>query len=325
MAYETWSASYHRTMTQLPSPQTVLGTFNVTLEREEGRWQLSESNGRYLATYRGKNGVTQHGEVKLLTGSHHLQNYWVAHEKGWLVQLPWVWWIKARRWIPVEVSFLRPPPKGVEPPTIWNDECVFCHTTQGYRGAGRAAESTMSGATELGIACEACHGQAQSHASRYRLPWNRYLGWLNRPRAHIEAPAAPVDRSNAICGQCHGLFAHLQSRERDINGDPYRVGAPDTDQRVFLRLKPSVLRGQLPVLGRRIETAGVMASPNSVRETFASLGWHQMVSIWLARIGLQVAVSCPSSRRISKAVCVRLPAVPFSLSPNGLAMLGVMH
>ncbi|MGC6417953.1 MAG: cytochrome c3 family protein [Bradymonadia bacterium] len=281
MAYETWSASYHRTMTQLPSPQTVLGTFNVTLEREEGRWQLSESNGRYLATYRGKNGVTQHGEVKLLTGSHHLQNYWVAHEKGWLVQLPWVWWIKARRWIPVEVSFLRPPPKGVEPPTIWNDECVFCHTTQGYRGAGRAAESTMSGATELGIACEACHGQAQSHASRYRLPWNRYLGWLNRPRAHIEAPAAPVDRSNAICGQCHGLFAHLQSRERDINGDPYRVGAPDTDQRVFLRLKPSVLRGQLPVLGRRIETAG--------HHGVAKLGARDVRIVGLAPDGIYLA------------------------------------
>ena len=183
----------------------------------------------------------------------------------------------------------------------------------------------MSGATELGIACEACHGQAQSHASRYRLPWNRYLGWLNRPRAHIEAPAAPVDRSNTICGQCHGLFAHLQSRERDLNGDPYRVGEPDTDQRVFLRLKPSVLHGQLPVLGRRIETAGDHGVANSVRETFASLGWHQMVSIWLARIGLQVAVSCPSGRRISKVVCVRSLAVPSSLSPNGLAMLGVMH
>ena len=71
--------------------------------------------------------------------------------------------IKAQRWIPVEASFLRPPPKVVEPPTIWNDECVFCHTTQGYRGAGRAADSTMSGATELGIACEACHAFLLKH------------------------------------------------------------------------------------------------------------------------------------------------------------------
>ena len=268
-------------MTQLPTARTVLGTFNVTLDSDGGQWRLSESNGRYLATYDGKNGIMQQGEVKLLTGSHHLQNYWIAHEKGWLFQLPWVWWIKAQRWIPVEASFLRPPPKVVEPPTIWNDECVFCHTTQGYRGAGRAADSTMSGATELGIACEACHGQAQSHASHYRLPWNRYLGWLNRPQAHIEAPAAPIDRSNTICGQCHGLFAHLQSRERDLNGDPYKVGKPDTDQRVFLRLKPSVLDGRLPVLGQR---AGVGGGYGVVR-----LGARDVRVVGLAPDGIYLA------------------------------------
>ena len=107
------------------------------------------------------------------------------------------------------------------------------------------------------------------------------MGWLNRPQAHIEAPAAPIDQSNTICGQCHGLFAHLQSRERDLNGDPYKVGKPDTDQRVFLRLKPSVLDGRLPVLGQR---AGVGGGYGVVR-----LGARDVRVVGLAPDGIYLA------------------------------------
>ncbi len=246
--WETWNASYHKTMTQLPSADTVLAPFNQELTGLVGRWRLFQDAGLYKAEHTQPDGGRKTATVAMLTGSHHMQNYWLSVGDGWLIQLPWVWWIKGQRWIPVEMSFLRPAPTGPEPPAVWNDECVYCHTTSGFRGADRAATSTQSQVAELGISCESCHGSATTHVAHYQSPINRYLGWLKRPLEQISAPLKPTDDSINVCGQCHGLFAHLKGRERDLLGDAHKPGDDLAKTRTFLRLEPSPLIGKRPVL-----------------------------------------------------------------------------
>ncbi|MEE2757438.1 MAG: multiheme c-type cytochrome [Myxococcota bacterium] len=246
--WKTWNASYHKTMTQLPSDETVLAPFKQDLNGLSGRWRLFQDEGLYKAEHTEPNGRVKTATVALLTGSHHMQNYWLSVGDGWLIQLPWVWWIKGQRWIPVEMSFLRPAPTGPEPPSVWNDECVYCHTTSGFRGADRAANTTQSQVDELGISCESCHGSATAHVAHYQSPINRYLGWLNRPVEKITAPLKPTDDSINVCGQCHGLFAHLNGRARDLAGDSHKPGDDLAKTRKFLRLTPSPLVGKRPIL-----------------------------------------------------------------------------
>ena len=50
--------------------------------------------------------------------------------------------------------------------------CVDCHATAGQPGI--AADSAETRVAELGIACEACHGPAGTHAEKNRSPLHRY-------------------------------------------------------------------------------------------------------------------------------------------------------
>ena len=92
-----------------------------------------------------------------------------------LGQLPGMYLIAERRWIPRRAGFLRPPtrPDGSETGR-WNAVCINCHATHGKRAARRAvrlgshcdrqvADTTVA---EFGIACEACHGPSEQHVRR---------------------------------------------------------------------------------------------------------------------------------------------------------------
>ena len=76
--------------------------------------------------------------------------------------------------------------------------CAECHTT-GYRTDGRQNDlEGVVGTWEMeGIQCEACHGPGSLHASD--------------PYGHLMV----VDRSNQLCGDCHGSgeLAHVSAQD----------------------------------------------------------------------------------------------------------------
>src|SRR5688500_9421826 len=104
--YASWRASYHRTMTQVASPETVVADFdNVTVAHVHGRAMTLERRGReFWATFDDPDSVdtgatiaTRSGagraslsgspeseparpritrQVVMITGSHHQQIYW---------------------------------------------------------------------------------------------------------------------------------------------------------------------------------------------------------------------------------------------------------
>lgn len=236
--HASWSATYHRTMTQRAGPTTVRGEF-------DGR-ALVGVDGEYRVLRRGeefwvrmvdpadKRVRAEHGmsltyaprvdrRVVMITGSHHMQVYWVAAPEGRALHaFPFAWLIAEARWVPVESTLLRPPEGDVV--YTWNEVCIACHAVAGKPGVAEDLRDTR--VAELGIACEACHGPGEAHIARQQSPLRRYaqhLGGAADPSIVQPGRLAPP-ASAELCGRCHSvsLFHDEAAWRRD--GDGYRAG-----------------------------------------------------------------------------------------------------
>ena len=104
--YNTWSASYHRTMTQLATPEAVQGDFDDAVieylgqkhyfRREGDRFvvELQVNPGSVMASKLEADGLPSDHlrlPVTMTTGSHHMQVYWSPTDQGRnLRQVPFV-------------------------------------------------------------------------------------------------------------------------------------------------------------------------------------------------------------------------------------------
>jgi hypothetical protein len=252
--YDSWHASFHRTMTQVATPAAVRANFDGTqVAAVIGRpMQLTRRGEEFWADFddpewdgEGAAPARISRQVLMITGSHHQQVYWYSTGRGReLGQLPATFLIGEERWVPREMVFLRPPvgrPRSTS--GDWNARCINCHATHGKPlvRAGAAGE-TATNVAELGIACEACHGPANRHAQANRNPLLRYASHLtDRPDATIVQPTRLNPRtSSLVCGQCHGVWMHEKANEARANvaGLSFRPGDGDARHRILVR--PSV-------------------------------------------------------------------------------------
>jgi predicted CXXCH cytochrome family protein len=241
--YDSWHHSYHRTMTQLASPRSVLGRFdNVTLEldgksyflqrrgdeywvhMEDPEWEAALAAGAIRAAKGPAPRVWK--RVGLLTGSHHMQAYWVPSSMGkQQIIFPFAWLNDDQRWVPFHQTFLRDP---AQPPSmhVWNANCINCHATAGQPRVDPETHLMSTRAGELGIACEACHGPGQAHVAANRNLIRRYLlHWRKQADPTIINPKRlPARLSSEICGQCHGIKWITDSADWRVNGFRYRPG-----------------------------------------------------------------------------------------------------
>jgi predicted CXXCH cytochrome family protein len=256
--YATWHRTYHRTMTQLALPGSVLGEFDgsqvesagvnyLVFRRGDEFWarmpdpdvvlDITRSKGRAPIDLEDVPIVER--QVLMTTGSHHYQTYWVASERFQTVMntLPLVFLPRQKQWIPREAAFMTPPDEPLRMITIWNDHCLNCHSTGGNPGL-RGPRELHTSVGELGIACEACHGRAEAHVSKHR-------GLSARFRARLDAAAddsivnpARLDhrRSSQVCGQCHGVFIRNESQGMTFarQGDQYRPGDDLHEYRFYI-------------------------------------------------------------------------------------------
>ena len=100
--YDAWHRSYHRTMTQVATPSTVLGTFDdIVLEDRGFRYQFVRrddeiwvdmpdplwfENPPWFMELLDPNWPQTppriEARVVMATGSHHMQNYWIRRPDG---------------------------------------------------------------------------------------------------------------------------------------------------------------------------------------------------------------------------------------------------
>ncbi len=243
--YDTWHRSYHRSMTQYARPDTVLGDFNnVTLKAHGETYVLQRRGNEFwvelpdpekrLQPRPQASGIQElartERRVTLLTGSHHMQTFWVGGKDGNLqFGIPFSWLKEEQRWVPRNATFLMDP--LLPPPfQMWNMNCLRCHTTAGQpRPDDSGAPILDTQVAEIGIGCEACHGPAERHIALHRNPlerWTTRLKGSKTPDPSIVNPSR-LDhvRSSQACGQCHSITVPQPSeREWFRHGFSYRPG-----------------------------------------------------------------------------------------------------
>jgi len=287
--HASFARTYHRTMTQLPEGDAVLGRF--TGERvtwDGGSARAWSRDGKLYVDVVKEPTTARVAEVALLVGSHRYQQVFERVRRGdaWaFVRLPLVWSVPEDRWLPIHAVFLEPDGSdALRHSADWNANCVFCHntgpeprlvneTSSVARGEGAYETKTA----ELGIACEACHGPGAAHAAAMRDPIARREA--EQGGAHpqlVDASRLPPDRSVAVCAQCHGqrLPEPIDRAEEWIRTGPtYRPGDDLADHVKLVRADTVPPAGDDPALFSRrfwgdgtprltaYEAQGITASP----------------------------------------------------------------
>jgi len=247
--YASWHASYHRTMTQIATPQSIATSFDgvVVAAAPGGPMRLEQRGQELWAEFADPDAEPPAGagvssrisrQVVMTTGSHNQQIFWYATGNSRVLgQLPAIWLTAEQTWIPRRAAIMAPPSAAHYSETgAWNGVCVSCHATVGQPrlaaplGSRPIAEQTADTRTlEFGIACEACHGAGDAHAAANRSPLRRYTLHFTRAADATIVQPARLDprRGSQVCGQCHSFweFGNAQA-ERDANnrGLPYRPG-----------------------------------------------------------------------------------------------------
>jgi predicted CXXCH cytochrome family protein len=292
-------------MTQFATAESVRADFHeVTLTNETTRFVLHQTNDQFWVHMErpspsgaGESATPSvNARLGLLTGSHHMQVFWIPSEQGNAqVGFPFTWLIPEKRWVPRNSTFIRPadaPHLG----EIWNFSCSRCHTTAVEPLIDSVQHIAATRVGELGIACEACHGPGQRHVqarragdSKQHLPETVLATEIVQPRK-----LDPI-RAAQVCGFCHSM-KWFDSREnwRD-QGFRYRPG-DDLEQTTpiirpahlesvsglsqYLERNPDLLRdffwadGMVRVSGR--DYNGLIESPCYKGGRFSCLSCHSM-------------------------------------------------
>ena len=301
--YASWHASFHRTMTQVATPQSLPPDMDGLELAYNGREYKAERSGDkfFLRTRTEGSSYGEPQQVVIVTGSHNLQILWLETGDGrTLQQFPFGYIVAEKMWAPVNETFLIPPQsKEYYSTGAWNGACMDCHVTQGQSRfvAGNKWDSQVA---EFGIACEACHSEGREHIEVNRNPFRRFkIHLTTRSDPTVTNPAnLKGPESGLACGQCHSVWAFNDMADKiDFNrhGAAFRPGARDLSQRFVIqpnapdhpeqkdfirRTEPDFFHnrfwddGMIRVTGR--EFNGVQGSPCFRGREFACISCHEM-------------------------------------------------
>ncbi|MBA2430641.1 MAG: hypothetical protein H0V56_00825 [Chthoniobacterales bacterium] len=230
--YQSWHATFHRTMTQEAGTHSILGDFERenTIVYQGVRTEMVRENGAYWMRTTGVDGKTQQQEIVRTVGSRRIQQYLTKTGDTWF-RMPVAYDLVQQRWMHLNGSFFFPDGSPYTRHVAeWNSNCVFCHNVKAQPGLDWDNRTWNTEVTELGIACGACHGPAGDHAQRALSPVTRYWWQLKEqsaPATSIVNPAKlDTDHAAMICGHCHGQrIPEPPSRIREMmKADPYDPG-----------------------------------------------------------------------------------------------------
>lgn len=233
LQYDTWRATFHRTMTREATPENVLGDFHRdnALSYHGVEAEMIREGEKFSMRLTDAQGRKQTLAIVRTVGSRRIQQY-LTGDGDRLMRLPVAYDLVNRRWMHLNGSFFRADGGAYDQPVAeWNSNCVFCHNVKAQPGFDWDRKTWNTEVAELGVACGACHGPAAAHAQAATFPLTRYrwhLGDSSAPPVAVTHPAKlDSDRSAMICGHCHGQrIPEPESRIREVlsKGDPFDAG-----------------------------------------------------------------------------------------------------
>ena len=224
--YATWHDSYHRTMTQAATVETVAGSLEggVTVYAR-GQVYALEARGDEVWVemddpsfgHLSENAPRIERKVVMTTGSHEQQFFWTSMGGRKLSLLPVMYRLNdEQRWAPLDGCCISPP-TGIQESEAarWNRVCNRCHSTHASPRIDEAGEEMDTHTIELGISCEACHGPGEEHVALNSDPRRRYA--LHAAGTGDESIVNPErldhERSSLACAQCHSTAGFKDNDE----------------------------------------------------------------------------------------------------------------
>jgi len=295
--YNTWYGSYHRTMTQVASPETLKAPWIEGMQlgaQEDRQYRLFTRDDEFWIDMIDPDWlgpVEQAPRVEkrlaLITGSHHFQFFHFASGISRKMYIfPFCYRIEdGYGWMPLDGCCISPPTSRQESGSgRWNRVCTKCHTTHG-RPRISGWDHMDSHVVEFGIACEACHGPGAAHVDTNRDPRRRYELHLSggEDETIVNPADLPHDRSSHVCAQCHGVTVFNSPEERHAfreHGFQFRPGQNLTDSRRLARLDDADSEtrfwadGMIRVSGR--EFMGLRRTPCYTMGDMSCLSCHVM-------------------------------------------------
>jgi hypothetical protein len=246
--YDRWQDSPHAKMAREASAESVVGNFvDGQYMLPEAAWVYPEDSelpaaimyvqdGYYTMAIR-KPGTRQFIPyvVHYVVGYQYRQEYLALETGGVLRRLPLQWSVEAQEFFPywnvqegslptlddlwVQITVLN---------SAWNLFCARCHTTHlVIHEKNETHTFARAEWTDLGIACEACHGPGSQHVNYFAHNYvNRVAAFVNsklrgEPVAYVaNAPKLSRGEDLSVCARCHG--ADIMMSMQDI----YRTYEP---------------------------------------------------------------------------------------------------
>ncbi len=247
IVYERWRDSPHARMVQAAAPASVVGNFSdgswtpppeARLHPDEGQpvARMYQENGAYFMALRHpETRELVPFEIEYVVGYQYRQVYLTREAGGVLRRLPLQWSTEREDFFPYwnyqEGSLPTLPDLWAQMTTLnsaWNLFCARCHTTHlVIRDKDEFHQRADVEWTDLGIACEACHGPGSQHVNYFAHNYvNRLAAFANsrlrgEPVAYVaNAPRLTPGQDFSVCARCHG--ADILYGNQDI----YRVYEP---------------------------------------------------------------------------------------------------
>ena len=306
--YGTWHASHHRTMTQVPTKDSVIADFDNKVLVHSGRqFRFFHKNDEYFMEMKpsdpsatGKLASNRVFKIVLMTGAHHQQGFWCETDKArTLAKIPFIWITKEKRWIPYGSIFFLPSSGLNMHAGAWNGNCIKCHVVGGQPRLD-PTKGFDSHVAEFGISCEACHGPGEAHVAFHRGAGKDNLKPDPNGKSTLINPAnLSHEKSAQTCGQCHAVFDFYDAKGKNNfmreEGFAFRPGDNLLDSRHVFRfghdedlpiVKQKLARdpdfwkhqfwsdGMVRVSGR--EYNGLLETPCYQRGTMSCLSCHDM-------------------------------------------------
>lgn len=202
--HSQWSRSLHVRMTKPIDQALVVGDFdNVSFSGHGRAYKMESRDGRrYISVSHGGKPL-QTFEVHYTLGAKRFQGYLTRLPQGRLYVLPAFWNIAQKRW--VDWKEITPVPDGDHDlRQIWNVTCFNCHATNLDANFDLASKTYNTTWTEMGLACEACHGPGRRHIALME-EWEKTGKPSPSAPVGIFAPRSAKPRQVFdMCAYCHG-------------------------------------------------------------------------------------------------------------------------
>ncbi len=244
--YQSWSETYHSTMTQLPSPDTVLGNFDnhSTIvgedhyrfyRRGEEYWvELPEHWAEKAARYLDSEAPPRDQRIVLMTGSHHQQVYWVE-VKGRILATGVNWIKEFNQFVPLNDIFLRPT-QTTETRSLqeWTTNCIRCHSTPAWRTHPTKGPGTKS--TRHPVAAKKGLAALRQMPSLSLAEPDLDPGLRSLPPSPAQMPELGIS-----CEACHGPGeAHIELYSSPLRRYAQHLDLLDDDHQI---LNPKAMSG----------------------------------------------------------------------------------